>query len=198
MRLRIDPAKEARHRAAMGRLGVYGAIWAVAKEVGHADVVSRDSRRFRGREGQLLFQERTVRDGPIPKLFPELQRKSDNRTPVLILNADGVEEVARIFYLPPNAAYRIAGPGWIRFVKATGISAGDRVDVYTCLRDDGCDGERCLLFFKSKGRPRPQRVRSNPPPLLNCTPTPEEVDKVLMEQLKSLELSGGKSFGTGP
>jgi hypothetical protein len=179
----------------MGRLGVYGAIWALAKEVGNADVVSRGSRRFCGREGQLRFPEKTVRGGPIPKLFPELRREGDDGTLATILNADGVEGMAHIFYLPSNAAYRIAGPGWIRFVKASGISVGDRIDVYTCLREDGCDGERCLLFFRSQGRQRRRRLRvcSNPRLLLNGTPTAEEVtayiNEVLMEQLTSVKLN---------
>jgi hypothetical protein len=125
----------------MDGLGVYDVAWALAKKVRPSDIHPGQCR--------LLFLEQTVRGGPIPKLFPELADAGYNRIPVTLLSAGGVDEVAHIRYLPSNRAYRIIGPGWIRFVKETGISTGDRIHVYTCLRDDGCDGERCLFFFRS-------------------------------------------------
>jgi hypothetical protein len=127
----------------MAGLAVYGAVWAHANKAGPDDAYS-----------PLVFPaNRRVRGGPISKLFPELGHAGDKRIliPVTILSADGVEEVADIRYFAPSQAYRITGLGWIRFLKASGIAKGDRIDVYTCKRDDGGDGERCLFLFKSQG-----------------------------------------------
>ncbi|KAM0911468.1 hypothetical protein ACQ4PT_013400 [Festuca glaucescens] len=140
-RPRIHPAEEARHREAMDGLGVYDASWALAKQVGRSDLLPEQRR-------MLLF-EKTVRGGPIPELFPELAELGHARIPVTLLDAGGVEEAAHIRYLPSSGTYRIIGSGWLRFAEESGISAGHRIDLYTCRRDDGGDGERCLFFFRS-------------------------------------------------
>ncbi|CAM0910510.1 unnamed protein product [Alopecurus aequalis] len=144
MEPRVDPAEEARHLEVMDGLGVYGAAWALAKRMTPADVHLNQRR--------LLLVRALVQGGPIPQLFPELGEvghdgnNAEHRIPVTILNADGVEKAAHIRYLQANAAYRIIGSGWSQFVQESGISRGDRLDVYTCSRGDG---ERCLFFFKS-------------------------------------------------
>ena len=120
MEPRIDPAEEARHMGAMHGLGVHGAAWALAKKVAVSDVDWNQSR--------LLLVEALVQGGPIPELFPELG------------------ELGHIRSIGLNMGCRIMGPGWRWFVRESGISRGDRIDVYTCSRGDG---ERCLFFFKS-------------------------------------------------
>ena len=101
---------------------------------------------------RLLLVEALVQGGPIPELFPELGELGHDgddahpKIPVTILNADGVEKAAHIRSVGLNMGCRIMGPRWSWFVRESGISRGDRIDVYTCSRGDG---ERCLFFFKS-------------------------------------------------
>jgi hypothetical protein len=130
----------------MDGLGVHDASWALAKHVGPSDVHPGHRR--------LLLMDTTVRGGPIPELFPELAELGHAKIPVTLLNAGGVEEAAHIHYRPSSRTYRIIGSGWLRFAEASGISAGHRIDLYTCWRDDGGDGERCLFFFRRLSRRR--------------------------------------------
>jgi hypothetical protein len=126
---------------AMHGLGVYGAAWAQAKVVTASDVDRNQSRL-------LLAAEDLVQSGPIAKLFPELGHddgdNAQHSVPVMLLSADGVEKAALIRYHPAMARHRIIGSGWNQFVRESGISRGDRIDVYTCCRGEG---ERCLFFF---------------------------------------------------
>jgi hypothetical protein len=129
---------------AMHGLGVYGAAWAQAKVVAQSDVDRNQSRL-------LLAAEDLVQGSPIAELFPELGHDDDGHNaqhsvPVMLIDADGVEKAACIRYHPAIGRHRIIGSGWNQFVRESGISRGDRIDVYTCSR---ADGERCLFFFKS-------------------------------------------------
>ncbi|KAM0918881.1 hypothetical protein ACQ4PT_008604 [Festuca glaucescens] len=96
-----------------------------------------------------------VCDGPIPRLFPELEELDDDglnaelTVSVTLLDAEGRVKEVSLCFLNSNRAYRIKGPEWRRFVEDSGMCKGDRLDLYACRR--GGDGERCLFSFTSKG-----------------------------------------------
>ncbi|XP_044428047.1 uncharacterized protein [Triticum aestivum] len=145
-RRRIDPAEEARHRQVMDSLGVYDADWALSKTLEQSDVQSGQNR--------LLLTKETVRGGPIPKFFPELEELGDdglnaqNKVSVKVLDAKGHEKDVHLRYLNSNRAYRVVGSDWRKLVEESHMCKGDRLDMYACRRGDG---ERCLFVFRSKG-----------------------------------------------
>ncbi|XP_037451706.1 uncharacterized protein LOC119322316 [Triticum dicoccoides] len=153
---RIDPAEEARHRQVMGGLGVYDADWALAKALEQSDVQPGQNR--------LLLTKEQVRDGPIPKLFPELEElrgdglNAEHRVAVKVLDADGREKDAQLRYLNSNKAYRVMGSDWRRLVQESGMCKGDRLDLYACRRGDG---DRCLFVFRNQGGGAGDMSRSN-------------------------------------
>ncbi|KAM0888683.1 hypothetical protein ACQ4PT_028200 [Festuca glaucescens] len=146
-RWRVEHAEEARHREVMASLGVCDAEWALCKVLEASDVKPGQNR--------LLLTKGMVRDGPIPRLFPELEELDDDglnaqhTVPVTLLDAEGREKEVSLCFLNSNKAYRIKGPEWRRFVEDSGMCKGDRLDLYACRR--GGDGERCLFSFTSKG-----------------------------------------------
>ncbi|XBH73869.1 hypothetical protein VPH35_100915 [Triticum aestivum] len=135
-----------RHQMRMAAVGVYGAEWALSKVMRWPDVAP-------GQNG-LLLTRGMVQDGPIPRLFRELEQVGHNgmpnvlAVPVLIDVEAGDEKVAALQYDNAIMAYRIFGPGLREFLRDSRISVGDRIDVYACRRGVG---ERCLLFFNNKG-----------------------------------------------
>jgi hypothetical protein len=146
-RPRIDPAEEVRHREAMDGMGMYDAQWAASKVLELSDVKPGQNR--------LLLTKDTVRAaGSIPRVFPELEELREDglnaeiRITVPVLDAEGREKEVNLRYLNSNKAYRLMGPEWRLFVGDTGMSRGDRLDLYTCRRGDG---ERCLFAFRTKG-----------------------------------------------
>ncbi|XP_051198510.2 uncharacterized protein [Lolium perenne] len=143
---RMDPAEEARHREVMDGMGVYEAQWALSKVAEQSDVQPGQNR--------LLLTKDTVRGGSIPEVFPELVKLREDglsaevKVPVMVLDGEGREYAVNLRYLNSNRAYRIMGPPWRLFVHASGMSKGDRLDLYTCRR---ADGQRCLFVFIAKG-----------------------------------------------
>ncbi|KAM0857794.1 hypothetical protein ACQ4PT_048246 [Festuca glaucescens] len=146
-RSRIDSAEEARHREVMDGMGVYEAQWALSKVAEQSDVQPGQNR--------LLLTKDTVRGGSIPKVFPELEQLREDglnaevKVPVMVLDGEGREYAVNLRYLNSNKAYRVMGPPWRLFVHASGMSKGDRLDLYTCRRAG--DDERCLFAFITKG-----------------------------------------------
>jgi hypothetical protein len=142
----MDPAEEARHREVMDGMGVYEAQWALSKVAEQSDVQPGQNR--------LLLTKDTVRGGSIPKVFPELEQLREDglnaevKVPVMVLDGEGREYAVNLRYLNSNKAYRVMGPRWRLFVHASGMSKGDRLDLYTCRR---ADGQRCLFVFIAKG-----------------------------------------------
>ncbi|KAM0832374.1 hypothetical protein ACQ4PT_064939 [Festuca glaucescens] len=120
---RVDPAEEARHREVMGGMGLYDAAWALSKVVEQPDVDTGQNRLVLTKEARTWVH-------------------------VPVLDGDGREKAVSLRYLNSNRAYRIMGLGWRLFVDETGMSRGDRIDLYTCKRRDG---ERCLFIFRSQG-----------------------------------------------
>ncbi|XBI41339.1 hypothetical protein VPH35_125810 [Triticum aestivum] len=125
--LAADPSfVRRRHHVLMATVGVYEAEWALSKVL-------------------------MVQGGPIPRLFPELEQAGGNgmqneRVVAVLIDAEaGVEKLAAVRYINSNMAYR---SGWSEFVRDCRISHGDRVDIYVGRRGAG---QRCLLFFNSKG-----------------------------------------------
>ncbi|XBI38963.1 hypothetical protein VPH35_123845 [Triticum aestivum] len=149
-RRRIDPAEEARHRQVMDSLGVYDADWALSKTLEQSDVQSGQNR--------LLLTKETVRGGPIPKFFPELEELGDdglnaqNKVSVKVLDAKGHEKDVHLRYLNSNRAYRVVGSDWRKLVEESHMCKGDRLDMYACRRGDG---ERCLFVFRKALDPYP-------------------------------------------
>ncbi|KAM3191650.1 hypothetical protein ACQJBY_069116 [Aegilops geniculata] len=145
-RHRIDPAEEARHRQVMDSLGVYDADWALSKTLEQSDVQPGQNR--------LLLTKETVRGGPIPKFFPELEELRDdglnaqNTVTVKVFDDEGREKDVNLRYLNSNRAYRVMGSQWRKLVEESCMCKGDRLDLYACRRGDG---ERCLFVFRSKG-----------------------------------------------
>uniref|UniRef100_A0A8R7R9W4 TF-B3 domain-containing protein n=1 Tax=Triticum urartu TaxID=4572 RepID=A0A8R7R9W4_TRIUA len=93
-----------------------------------------------------------VQGGPIPRLFPELEQAGGNgmqneRVVAVLIDAEA-GKLAAVRYINSNMAYRIFGRGWSEFVRDCRISHGGRVDIYVGRRGAG---QRCLLFFNSKG-----------------------------------------------
>jgi hypothetical protein len=145
-RSRIVTAEEASHLEVMEGMGVYDAQWAASKVLEDSDV--------RPGQNRLLLTKDTVRAGSIPKVFPELEELRDDglnaeiKLSVPVLDAEGREKDVNLRYLNSNKAYRLMGPEWRLFVDESGMSRGDRFDLYTCRRGHG---ERCLFAFRTKG-----------------------------------------------
>ncbi|KAM3297537.1 hypothetical protein ACQJBY_039447 [Aegilops geniculata] len=145
--LAADPSfVRRRHHVLMAAGGVYEAEWALSKVLPRSDVDPNQSR--------LLLTAWMVQGGPILRLFPELEQAGGNdvqneRVVAVLIDAEaGVEKLAAVRYMDSNMAYRIFGRGWSEFVRDCRISHGDRVDLYVGRRGAG---QRCLLFFTSKG-----------------------------------------------
>uniref|UniRef100_M8B347 Uncharacterized protein n=1 Tax=Aegilops tauschii TaxID=37682 RepID=M8B347_AEGTA len=140
-----DPIRR-RHQVLMAVVSVYDGEWALCKVLRHSDVDPTQNR--------LLLTTWMGQGGPILMLFPELEQVGDNGmqnevVEAVLIDAEwGVEKLATVRYMNANMTYRIIGRGWREFVRDCRISHGDRVDIYVGRRDTG---ERCLLFFNSKG-----------------------------------------------